>query len=752
MKIFENTAPVLWEHGLPAIPLRGKGAFTVGWNRYCVELPDAATRAEWLGAYPDANVGLPLGPASGLCMLDVDTDDADVQKAIIDVLPFSPWARIGKKGMALAYRFTDLANFKLKSDDGMVCELLGLGNQLVLPPSIHPDTGKPYTANVELWQVLDELQPLPIDIEEQLRRAITVAGIELKGRTTVSASSRGAGSSGQKSRFHRWLADKLKKAKAEVSGTPEGDRSNSLIREASLLARHVAAAGEEWAFYADELAGVALQIGLEPHEIAGTLARAWAYGSEDPTRWIQLAQEWVYVSGVDHFRHLGTGVELTQQAFRTQFGSVNPESEMSITAFLTRNDYIEKVQNVAFHPARPLGTYEENGLRWLNTYRPSAVVAVEGDATRFQKFVEYLVPDDFERGHLLKFMAHLVQKPGEKLAHAVILGSQEHGVGKSTLLDILFEVLGTHNCRKASSEELDSQYNSYVQNALLVLVEEINLGAGGRRVYNKLKDLITGSTVPMRRMYKDWDNVPNMANFVFLTNLQRPILLEKEDRRFFVVSSPAKPRDPDYYADFSRWWRNNLGVIRYFLEQVDVSGFDPFAPPPMTEAKAELIKGSEAPVVQELREMVDEHRPPFHLDIVTFQQIAEAVRTRLHNATRNQIEDALRDIDAVSLGQHKMGKATSLRARILGLTERPSLWAVRNVDFWRATSQKENVEEYLADEARLADFPQLPQGFAYAPASLLPRVADRPKHDSDAGLLALLLRLRERSREEERVE
>ena len=106
MNIFANTASVLWEHGLPVIPLRGKKPFTTGWNIYCTDFPDEATREAWLASCPNENIGLPLGPAAGICMIDIDTDDEELQKAILGVLPPSPWARIGKKGMALAYRWS----------------------------------------------------------------------------------------------------------------------------------------------------------------------------------------------------------------------------------------------------------------------------------------------------------------------------------------------------------------------------------------------------------------------------------------------------------------------------------------------------------------------------------------------------------------------------------------------------------------------------------------------------------------------
>src|SRR3546814_17939727 len=93
--------------------------------------------------------------------------------------------------MGLAYRWEGQKNFKLRgADGGMICEFLGLGNQMVMPPSLHPDCaacgnknvagstgpctscGAPsivYSANSTPWEVLGALPDLAVNLEQQLR-------------------------------------------------------------------------------------------------------------------------------------------------------------------------------------------------------------------------------------------------------------------------------------------------------------------------------------------------------------------------------------------------------------------------------------------------------------------------------------------------------------------------------------------------------------------------------------------------------
>jgi hypothetical protein len=137
------------------------------WSTYGSQMPTELEMQHWLASFPRGNIGLPLGPASGLCMIDIDTEDQALIDAIMNILPPSPWVRVGKKGMGLAYRFEGQKNFKLRgAAGGMIMEFLGLGNQMVMPPSIHPETQQPYTANANLWDVLDKVPCLGEDIED----------------------------------------------------------------------------------------------------------------------------------------------------------------------------------------------------------------------------------------------------------------------------------------------------------------------------------------------------------------------------------------------------------------------------------------------------------------------------------------------------------------------------------------------------------------------------------------------------------
>lgn len=184
--IFASNAPRYWAAGLPVIPIRQgeKRPSILGWQRFGDRMPDDAEQRLWLADYASGNIGLPLGPCSGLVAVDIDSTDQRVLAAIKAVLPTSPWERIGKKGMVLIYRFRNHITIRIKDqDERSVCEILSRGTQIVIPPSIHPDTGKPYWANVELISVLDRVPVLPPDADVLIRGALGDIGISVSKRT-----------------------------------------------------------------------------------------------------------------------------------------------------------------------------------------------------------------------------------------------------------------------------------------------------------------------------------------------------------------------------------------------------------------------------------------------------------------------------------------------------------------------------------------------------------------------------------------
>lgn len=187
--IFAETAPAYYAANIPVIPLysREKRPVPMDWSQYFDKPVEKSQQDQWISSFPQGNIGIVLGPQSGISMLDIDSEDENLIALIRRLVPNSPWKRIGQKGMVLAFRYSGLKTFRIKTAKGeSICELLSDRTQVVLPPSIHPKTQAPYKANCELLDVIDKLPVLDPQIEQILRGAFKEEGVEL----SLSGSSR----------------------------------------------------------------------------------------------------------------------------------------------------------------------------------------------------------------------------------------------------------------------------------------------------------------------------------------------------------------------------------------------------------------------------------------------------------------------------------------------------------------------------------------------------------------------------------
>ena len=212
--MFSEVAPKHWAAGLPVIPLkpREKMPWLNAWQTYGLKMPEVEEQNRWLGDFAEGNIGLPLGPCSGLVALDLDSEDPRVARILDQMLPYTPWTRVGQKGSVRIFRYTEERTTRIKGENGdVICEILARGTQIVLPPSIHPKTQMSYTANCELVDVLDRIVPLPRDFETHLRQALIDGGIKLSSRGSVQVT--------------KWV--------------PAGGRDSALVAMAGLLARGV---------------------------------------------------------------------------------------------------------------------------------------------------------------------------------------------------------------------------------------------------------------------------------------------------------------------------------------------------------------------------------------------------------------------------------------------------------------------------------------------------------------------------------
>ena len=665
----------LAEFGFSVIPIpRGKKQPAFKWAQHQKTKATSAQIERWDAS--NLNVGVVTGKLSNVVVLDVDSEEA--QKLVDELqLPLTPTVQTAR-GRHYYFRVPQVEIRNKTKINGVELDVRGEGGMAVGAGSLHPEGG------FYRWDV----SPSDVEIAEMPENLLALLKQE-KATSSRQVATKAAAPFVEAGLLSTYLNMQLQTALTSVRECGEGGRNDRLFKEAAHIANHVAAIGLDWSQIADMFEAAGLAAGLDPAECASTVSSAWNTGRKTPTQWLQVAANWIFVGSRDRFWSPSIREDLTASSFSMMFADAMPSVDGErvkgrMANFLTHGGIIERVIDFRYDPAKPTGVVEVRGEKFYNRYRSPDIVACDGDSRPLTEFLAYLVPAAHERAHLEKMIAWTVRNPGKKLRHALLLQSKSQGIGKTTLADIWRALLGFENTRKTNSEEMSSNYQSYMADSLLIVLEELSLGSG-MTVYNKLKDLISGDTAIVNEKYMKQKEVPNLANFVFLSNLDAPLLIERADRRFFVIDSPAEKRDPEFWSQFYAWWKSNLGVVRGYFDSVDLSDFQPDAPPPETEAKERLKRHSETPFVQELRTLIEDHCYPFNGDVFTIDEVQAALKHRgLRRETFSKLVVALKEIGCVPLKQIRLGG-----------NARPSVWACRNIEQWSEAMPDEMRGEYF---------------------------------------------------------
>ncbi len=281
-----------------------------------------------------------------------------------------------------------------------------------------------------------------------------------------------------------------------------------------------------------------------------------------------------------------------------------------------------------------------DGLVYGNRWRDARPTPKAGDVSMWLAHVERMIPEPFEREHLLNALAHKVQFPTHKINHAILMGGN-HGSGKDTLFAPFFWAIGGNakaNCSLVKNEDLNSQWGYALECEVMEIAELRQAEAKDRRALeNTLKPIIAAP--PELLMVNRKGLHPYMAlNRVFViafSNERVAISLPSEDRRWFVLWCEAAKLPEAQAVSLWNWYQHRGGfeAVAHYLHTRDVSAWNPTAPPPMTEAKAIMVEHgmstAEAFLVDQMRRRAGEFArgaiaSPFHAVCDRLQGLAPA--------------------------------------------------------------------------------------------------------------------------------
>lgn len=177
--------------------------------------------------------------------------------------------------------------------------------------------------------------------------------------------------------------------------------------------------------------------------------------------------------------------------------------------------------------------------------------------------------------YVFGWMAHMVQKPRERLGTAIVLRGRRD-TGKSKVGEVLGSLFSSHYFQVDDARYITGQFNAHMAHCLLLQTEEA-VWAGDKAAEGRLKGLITSETQMIESKGVDPIRLRNFVRVLMTSNEGWVVPAGMDERRFIVLDvSPRCAQNRVYFAEMDEELNNGgrerllHDLLTFDLSQVDL--------------------------------------------------------------------------------------------------------------------------------------------------------------------------------------
>jgi len=256
-----------------------------------------------------------------------------------------------------------------------------------------------------------------------------------------------------------------------------------------------------------------------------------------------------------------------------------------------------------FMPGKPR-LIESSGRRYLNTWmgwgqglRAKGLEPVKGDVSLFYKFLEATFGGESQEHvkYLVKRLAWIFQQPTKKHpTWLYFLGKPLQG--KSTLINIISELVGTKYTANVDEDIVRGQFAEWRSDKMLVTFDDSSI-KDPRIIRQLLKRLTTETNSQVNLKYVKAQTTESYFSFMFATN-SVDALLDHDDRRALVLEAECKwSFEAGEWAAFDAWRVTRVGMqalLHHLMYEVKIEAAFYNEVPPKTHARELVIEVGES--------------------------------------------------------------------------------------------------------------------------------------------------------------
>lgn len=408
-----------------------------------------------------------------------------------------------------------------------------------------------------------------------------------------------------------------------------------------------------------------------------------------------LVKEWIFV--FDQGKYFSTSKRnvYPHSTINEHYHSRMPQTNgrpTTATSLLANSMYTLQVDSLGFHPgAGP--TYTENHRTFANCHTPVSpeIQPTPNELRLVIDFLDYLFPreeDQAFKKYYTQFLGHITQRPGVKIATALLLVGT-FGVGKNiAALEIPRRLVGEQNTQMVSNKVLRSSFNDQIGRAHLLYFDEVHCNGhwDASDQANGLKSVVSDTTLEVHPKGLAAYNIPNRLVVTASSNYYDAMFLQRLDRRWGVCEiAPNRGYSRDQarrYYDLI--WKflgspRASGVLRWIFGRVDLTGFNPQNAPPITTAKLRMTELSDSAEANIIRDAFRNSDKPFDKDLFVLEDIRGMLNAEMGKTySTHKVANITRD----AIGAQELGRINHHNRLV-------RVWCCRRFEIWKGKTTAE---------------------------------------------------------------
>lgn len=271
----------------------------------------------------------------------------------------------------------------------------------------------------------------------------------------------------------------------------------------------------------------------------------------------------------------GSRLAYNMDGFKTQFNervgalTIAATGEAKFISTTTANVWLSSpyrtvVAGGVHDPGSDSIVEDENGVLWVNTYRPvgwGRGSYAQAHVDKFLDFLHYLLPSDMEFNYFLDWLASKAQNPLFR-GTGIVMVAEAFGVGRSTLGNMLCTLFGVNNSANIAFNELigGGSYNHWEDKLFITVSEARETTGSGQtkgayKAYEELKQRVdtTVQEAILNLKFQPHVKVKVCSSYLILTNHINAMAMPEADRRLTVLRNPDKPKQPAFFIHLNNW-------------------------------------------------------------------------------------------------------------------------------------------------------------------------------------------------------